>query len=201
MKKIFILVFAIGQLFSAPIEKLTINKQEFSLVINSYDIYDSKGSFIKFYKVDKDKNLTSVIRLTLKDVTGNCESKSLEDGAYEINKNVITLYSFWNRRGKAYLEPYGAKIQKYEVELDGTLKELSSLLYIEETRKKQDDDSGMEYLFHTPQGKFEQKKLNTYIKGVEEKYGGKFVFGEESKRLIKHVKEALKRKTKEAWRR
>ena len=201
MKKIVILVLAIGQLFAGSVESLTINKQEFSLERDSYDIYDSKGSFVKFYRVEKDKSLTPVLRLTLKDVTGDCASKSLEDGAYEVEGKTLTLYTLWNRRGKAYFDPYGAKIQKYKVMKDGALEEVSSYIYVEETRKKHDDGTGMEYLFHLPKNKAEQEKLNAYVKEVEEKYKGTFVFAAESKKLIKSVKEALKRKTKAAWKR
>jgi len=200
MKKIFILVLALGQLFAGSVESLTINKQEFSLEKESYNIYDSKGTYVKFYRVEKDKSLTPVLRLTLKDATGNCASKTLEDGAYEIEGSTITLYTLWNRRGRAYLDPYGAKIQKYKVSSDGTLEEISSYVYVEETRKKYDDGNGMEYLFQAPQNSSEQEKLDNYVKEVEEKYKGKFVFGDKSKKLIKDVKEALKRKTKAAWR-
>ena len=200
MKKTLILVLALGQLFAGSVESLTINKQTFSLEKGSYDIYDSKGRFVKFYRVEKDKKIP-ILRLALNDATGNCASRSLQDGAYEIEENIITLYTLWNRRGKAYLEPYGAKVQKYEVTSDGTLKEVSSYLYVEETRKKHDDGNGMEYLFHAPKNKAEQEKLDGYVKEVEEKYKGTFVFGGESKKLIQSVKEALKRKTKASWKR
>jgi len=201
MKKIVILAFAISQLFSASTEKMTINKQAFSVVTDSYDVYDSKGTFVKFYKVEKDKSLTSVLRLTLNDVTGDCASKTLQDGAYEIKGSIITFYTFWDRKGRAYLDPYGAKIQKYRVDADGSLKELSSKVYVETSKRKYDKESGMEYLFHAPKNKAEQKKLDTYVKEVERQYKGQFIFGDESKELIKSVKEALQRKIKAAWKR
>jgi len=199
MRQIFMLALLFSQLFSASTEEIIINKQTFSVVKKSYDIYDSKGQYVKFYRVAKDEKPTSILRLTLTDATGNCASRSLQDGAYEIEGNTITLYTLWNRRGKAYLEPYGAKIQKYDVQSDGSLKELSSYVYIEETRKKHDDGSGMEYLFHAPKNKQEEDKLKEYVDEVEEKYHGKFIFGDERKKLIKEVKKALKRKIKLQW--
>ena len=199
MRQIFMLALLFSQLFSASTEEIIINKQTFSVVKKSYDIYDSKGQYVKFYRVAKDEKPTSILRLTLTDATGNCASRSLQDGAYEIEGNTITLYTLWNRRGKAYLEPYGAKIQKYDVQSDGSLKELSSYVYIEETRKKHDDGSGMEYLFHAPTNKQEEDKLKEYVDEVEEKYHGKFIFGDERKKLIKEVKKALKRKIKLQW--
>jgi len=201
MKKIFILILVVSQLFSVSMESLTINKQKFSLEKGSYDIYDSKGSYVKFYRVEKDETLTPVLRLTLNDATGSCSSRSLEDGAYEIEDSTIILYTLWERKGRAYFDPYGAKIQKYSVNSEGKLEEISSKLYIELTKKKYDDGNGMEYLFHEPQNKLEENKLNAYVKEVEEQYKGKFVFGDEHRELIKSVKEALKRKMKSMWRR
>jgi len=200
MKKILILVmFVVSQLLSTSFEYLTINKQKFALEKRSYDIYDSKGSYVKFYSVQKDNKLLPVLRLTLNDITGGCSSKTIENGAYEIEGEIITLYTLWNRRGRAYFSPYGAKIQKFRVTSEGRLKEISSYIYVEETQRGYDDDSGMEYLFTRPKTEEEQEKLNAYIEEEEQRYKGKFLFGESSKELIKEVKEALKRKTKAGW--
>jgi hypothetical protein len=199
MKQLFILALAFSQLFSSSTEEVVINKQTFSVVKESYSIYDSKGQYVKFYRVEKEKEPTSVLRLTLNDATGNCASKSLEDGAYEIDGDSITFYTLWNRRGKAYFEPYGAKIIRYKVLDNGTLKEVSSQIYIEATRKKYDDGSGMEFLFHAPKTQEEKALLTEYVSSMEDQYKGKFLFGKEHKALIKSVKEALKRKTKQMW--
>ena len=195
-RQIFILAFAFSQLFSESIQPITINNQHFNMVKERYDVYDSKGEFIRFYK---DNNETILFRLTLKDVTGDCSSKSLQDGAYEIGEKGITLYSFWDRVGRAYLDSYGARIQRYEVEEDGTFKRVFSKLYIEATRQKHDNDSGMEYLFRKPQTEEEEKKLQSYVDEVERVYKGTFVFGEEAKELITTVKKALRAKVKLLW--
>ena len=196
MKQVFILAFAFSQLFSESIQPITINKQQFNMVRESYDIYDSKGEFIRFYK---DKNETALFRLTLKDVTGDCSSKSLQDGAYEIDEKGITLYSFWDRVGRAYIEPYGARVQRYEVEENGTFKRVFSKLYIETTRQKHNNDSGMKYLFSKPKTAEEEKKLQSYVDEVERVYHGKFVFGKESKELLSLVQKALRKKVKMLW--
>jgi hypothetical protein len=199
MKQIFIVLFLWSGLFAESKEEVTINHQHFKIVKESYDIYDSKGEFVRFYKVNKAKHLSPVLRLTLKDATGGCSSRSLEDGAYEIKGNNIWLYRYFHRQGEAYLDPYGAQIVEYQVQKDGTLKKLQSKVYVELTQKGYDKESGMEYLFHVPKNGKERALLNKYVKQVEAKYEGEFLFGDEGKKLIKEVKKALKRKIKSEW--
>ena len=178
---------------------LVINKHEFVIVTESYDIYDSKGTFMKLY--DAKNSNEALFRLTLGDATGNCSERSLEDGSYEIEGDTITLYSLWNRRGKAYLSPYGAKIQKFKVLANGKLKIMSSQIYVEETKRNYDKESGMQYLFHAPTNKEEKEKLAQYVKSVEKKYKATFLFGQKGKNLMLQVKNAMKRKLKKTWKR
>jgi len=199
MKQIFILALVMSWLFSESMESLTINDQKFSLEKGSYNIYDSKGSYVKFYRVESNKTLTPVLRLTLNDTTGSCESKSLENGAYEIDGATITFYTLWERKGRAYFDPFGAKIQKYKVTSDGKLEELSSMLYIEKTKRDYDDESGMRYLFQKAKNEIEKEQFYAYVKEVESEYGGKFVFANESLELINRVEVALKRKLRLMW--
>ena len=191
----FLLSYA---LFGAS-KHLVINKHEFVIVTESYNIYDSKGTFMKFY--DANSSDEALFRLTLGDATGNCSERSLEDGSYEIKGDMITLYTLWHRRGNAYLAPYGAKIQKFKVGSNGKLKMISSQIYLEETKRNYDIESGMQYLFHAPKRKEEQEKLMEYVKGIEKKYEATFMFGEEGKMLIFTVKEAMRRKFKKTWKR
>jgi hypothetical protein len=184
---------------TSSVEDLIIGKFDFVIIKKSYDIYDSKGEVMQLYREERNKNLVFALRLTLKDVTGDCSSKGIEEGAYVIDKSSITLYSLWHRRGKAYLEPYGARIQRYEIQSDGSLKQASSRLYIESARKKHAIDEGMKYLFTLAKNDEEQKKLNSYIREIERIYKAKFVYGEEKDRLIKEVKEALRKKKKRVW--
>lgn len=178
---------------------LVINKHEFVIVTESYDIYDSKGTFMKFYDANNSKE--ALFRLTLGDATGNCSERSLEDGSYEVEGDTITLYSLWNRRGKAYLSPYGARIQQFKVLANGKLKAMGGQVYVEESKRNYDKESGMQYLFYAPKNKEEKEELAQYVKDVELKYKATFVFKEEAKTLILKVKEAMNRKLKKTWKR
>ena len=197
MKKIFALLWFFSFWLYAGSQEIIINHHPFTLVTEKYDIYDSKGEVMKFYKdIHDDKPL---FHITLSDATGGCSSRSLEDGSYEIEGNKIRLYSFFHRQGTAYMEPYGAKIVEYKVLKDGDLKKTSSQVYIETAQRGYENSKGMKYLFQKPKTINEKRALADYIKQVEEHYSAQFLLGEEGKSLIKEVKEALKRKIKRNW--
>jgi Holliday junction resolvase RusA-like endonuclease len=200
MKTIFILSLFFMQLFSASLEHVTLNNYDFSIVKESYDIYDSKGEVLKLYKEEQNRDLTFMLRFTLSDHTGGCAAKGMTEGSYELSDDGnITFYSMWTRQGKAYLAPYGARIQTYKVSDAGKLELVEGKIYLEETKRNHDNDSGMEYLFHTPKTEEEKKQLETYVKAIEEKYNATFVFGDDAKVLSLEVKKALKRKIKALW--
>ena len=197
MKKIFTLLSFFSFYLWGTTQEISINKHTFTLVTERYAIYDSKGTVMKFYKnIDSQKPL---FHITLADTTGGCSSRSLEDGAYEIEGNKIRLYSFFHRQGTAYMEPYGAKIVTYEVLKNGVLKKLTSRVYIETAKRGHENSKGMKYLFQKPQTDEEKRDLSRYIKQIEEQYDAQFVLGEEGKALIKEVKKALKQKIKRKW--
>ena len=200
MKILLLLLIVSSVLFSSgKLEHVTIGNQDFSIITESYDIYDSKGEVMKFYKEERNNNLTFPFSLILEDSTGTCADKSTQTGSYEINGTTITLYSFWDRKGKSYDSPYGARIQRYEMLPDHTVVLISSKVYIETARKNYDNESGMMYLFTLPQTKSEKEKLGNYIKSVEREYKGDFVYGEDAKLLINEVHQALERKMKSRW--
>jgi len=59
MKAFLFIVLSIGTLFaSAKLEHVTIGNQDFSVVTESYDIYDSKGEVMKLYKEERNNDLT-----------------------------------------------------------------------------------------------------------------------------------------------
>lgn len=122
----------------------------------------------------------------------------MEDGHYEINGSSITLYSSWKRTGNANDSPYGGRIQVFKVN-DKEIAKVSSQLYIETQRKNYNEESGMKYLFNPPTNEKQIEALHTYIKMVEQKFHGKFVQGDEAKRLLKEVKEAMMRKKRSRW--
>ena len=199
--KIFLpLFFTVSILFAtAKLEHVTLGNQDFSIVTEAYDIYDSKGEVMKFYKEERNNDLTFVLSLILKDKTGTCADKSMQEGAYEINGTSITLYSFWDRKGKVYDSPYGARIQHYVMLPNHTVVLKSSKVYIETARKSYDPESGMKYLFTPPKNNSEKEALQSYVRGVEKEYKGIFVFGEEAKNLLDEVHEAFRRSMKTKW--
>lgn len=200
MKLFLLTLFTTSVLFgTAELKHITIKNQDFSIVTEAYDIYDSKGEVMKLYKEERSNDLDFVLSIILKDRTGTCSDQSMQDGSYEINGTKITLYSFWNRKGKAYDSPYGARIQRYEMLPDHTLKRISSKVYIETERENYDKQSGMKYLFISAKDDKEKEALQNYIESVEKNYKGTFVYGEEAKRLLAEVEEALARKSKKRW--
>lgn len=199
--KIFLLLFLsiIQLLFSAELKHISIGNQDFSITTETYHIYDSKGEVMRLYKEERNNDLTFVLSLILKDRTGPCSDKSMQDGAYEINGTRITLYSFWDRKGKAYEAPYGARIEQYKMLPDTTVKRVSSKIYIETARRNYDKESGMKYLFTPAETDAQKEALKTYVTLAEKEYKGVFVYDEEAKRLIKEVEEAFRRKIKSNW--
>lgn len=200
MKHFLLMLSTASTLFgAAELEHITIKNQDFSIVTEAYDIYDSKGEVMKLYKEERSNDLSFVLSLILKDRTGSCSDQSMQDGSYEINGTKITLYSFWNRKGKAYESPYGARIQRYEMLPDHTVKRISSKIYIETERENYDKESAMKYLFTAPKNDKEKEALESYVKSVEKEYKGTFVYDDEAKRLISKVEKALVRKIKKRW--
>lgn len=200
MKTICIILFiSVQMVVGATLKHITIGNQDFSIITENYDLYDSKGEVLRLYREEQNNNLTFILTLILKDRTGACADKSIEDGYYEINGTTLTLYSYWNRRGKAYNAPYGARIQVYRLKDNYDLVRISSKLYIETQRVNYNEDSGIKYLFKTPQTKEEKASLHTYIKAVEHNYKGTFVYGNEAKKLVKEVEDAMMRKMKATW--
>ncbi len=200
MKKILLtLIFLTYTLVGAELKHITIGNQDFSITTETYDIYDSKGEVLRLYREERNNNLTFVFSLILKDRTGACSAKSVEDGYYEINGTTVTLYSHWDRRGKAYDAPYGARVQVYELKDNYDLVRTSSKLYIETQRPNYNENSGMKYLFTTAKTDEEKKALKSYVNSVERNFKGSFVFGEEAKSLMKDVEDAMTRKMKGIW--
>ena len=200
MKKTLLLLLLVAQtLMGAELEHTTIGNQDFSLTTETYDIYDSKGEVLRLYREERNNNLTFVFSLILKDRTGPCSDKSVEDGYYEINGTTVTLYSHWDRRGKAYDAPYGVRVQVYELKDNYDLVRTSSRLYIETQRPNYNENSGMKYLFKAPKTDAEKADLKAYVSAVERNYKGTFVYGNEAKKLIKEVEDAMTRKMKAIW--
>jgi len=202
MKLFLLVLLTFTTLFAtAQLEHVSIKNQDFSIVTETYDIYDSKGEVMKLYKEERSNDLDFVLSLILKDRTGTCSDQSMQDGSYEINGTEITLYSFWDRKGKAYDSPYGARIQRYEMLPNHTVVFRSSKVYIETARINYDKESGMKYLFTPPKNNTETETLQMYVRSVEREYKGDFVYDDDAKKLIDDVQEALRRRMKAKWQR
>jgi len=194
-----ILLLLSSTLFSTEIQHLNIGKQDFMLTVEEYDVYDSKGQVLRIYKEKHNNDLIFMFSLILQDRTGGCSAQSKEDGYYEINGTTVTLYSFWDRKGKAYDAPYGARIQVYTLNKNYDLERTSSRLYIETERQNYNTTSGMQYLFSVPKNVPEKEHFERYIASVEQKYKGHFVYGDEAKKLMDEVQRALSKKAKNRW--
>ena len=200
MKNIFACILLCSSLLTgAELKHISIGNQDFMLTIEEYDVYDSKGEVLRVYKEERNNDLRFMFSLILKDRTGTCADKSTEDGYYEINGSTVTLYSFWNRSGKAYDAPYGARKQIYTLNSHYDLERTSSKIYIEMQRENYDKSSAMKYLFSAPTNDDERKKLKMYVDAVERKYKGTFIYGKEAKNLIQEVKDAMTRKMESLW--
>ena len=200
MKKLLLLIFIITALLhSAQLEHIKIGDQDFSVVTETYKVYNSKGEVMKLYKEERDSKSRYILGLTLKDTTGTCSDFKIQEGAYEINGTNIILYSLWDRRGKVYDAPYGARIAHYKMLDDHTVVKKSSYVYIESASKNYNYYSGMKYLFTPPKTDKEKEELQAYIQDVEQKYKGTFVFENEAQDLIAEVNKALKRKMEKIW--
>jgi hypothetical protein len=200
MKILLALFFSFTSfLFSAELKHITLGNQNFSITTETYDIYDSKGEVMRLYKEERNNDLTFILSLRLKDRTGSCADKRMQDGSYEINGTGIMLYSFWDRKGRAYNSPYGARIQHYEILPNHTVVLRSSKVYIETERRNYDEESAIKYLFTAPVNDVQKEALQVYVKDIETDYKGTFVYAEEAKRLLAEVQEALTRKIKSKW--
>lgn len=200
MKILLLLFLGITQiLISAELKHIAIGNQDFSITTETYDIYDSKGEVMRLYREERNNDLTFILRLILKDRTGTCADKSMQEGSYEINGTQITLYSFWDRKGRAYDSPYGARIQRYEMLPDHTVILKSSKVYIETARKSYDKESAMMYLFTPPKTNIQKEALQAYVESVEKEYKGTFIFDDEAKKLIEEVQKSFRRRMKTKW--
>ena len=195
MMKIFLLfLMTIVILFGFhSLEHLTINKQDYTLIKEDYKLYDSKGLVMKLYREENNLDLKFVLSLILEDSTGTCGDKGVRKGSYTIEGSQITLYHLFTRVGKAYDSPFGAMKEVYRIENNETVTKIEAKVYIENARKSYDKESGMQYLFKTPQNDAEKEALKAYVESIERRYHASFVYDKEALRLIDEVKQQLEK--------
>ena len=185
--------------FSNTIEHFQIKGHGFTQLSEAYRLYDSKGTSMVLYHDEKNGDLRYLLTFVLHDKTGGCAYKSMEDGHLEREGDQLIFFTRWTRSGSAVDAPVGARIMRYTVEDNGTLKLLESKIYIEAHKRKKEDRSGMRYLFNMPQTSEEKEALESYVAQMQESFDGQFVFGEEAKRLKEQVAVALVPKKKSVW--
>jgi len=194
MKAILILLLSISSIFAfSGIKHLKIQGEDFTIIKESYKIYDDKAWIMKLYYDEENNDLRFLLSLVLSETTGSCSKKAIQKATYKINNTKLTIYHYYTRKGKANDVPYGAKIEVYNIQKGGKLTKISSKVYIESSTKDYEENSGMKYLFQSPKSPKEKALFKEYIKDIEEKYQSTFVYKEEAKALIKEVKEALKK--------
>jgi len=106
--RILLLLFAVClTLFAIDSEKVVmINHHRFDVVQESYREYGDKGVELKIYRHGADREKLPLLSFSLLYSSGSCASKSLQEGAYEINGSKIILYSRWERAdGREAAEP------------------------------------------------------------------------------------------------
>ena len=185
--------------FAGAIEHFSVKDHYYTILTESYNLYNTQGESMKIYEEGHDENLRYVMTFVLHDKSGDCSGKSLEDGAYSIDGNHLTLYTLWNRRGDAHDAPYGARIKQYEIGDDGLFHLKENKIYIQMHKRTKDDKSGMQYLFVPPKTEAEKEKLDRYVSMVEKLFQGKFVFGQEAQKLLQDVNEAVHPVQKSVW--
>jgi hypothetical protein len=179
-------------------ERLTLLGKHFVMKTESYDLYDTKGKVMKLYQKLQNGERKYLLTFVLNETTGGCRKTSMEKGSYEMNGSQVIFYTSWERQGGSDA-PYGARIQRYMIDMEGEFKRLSSKIYIETERKSDANQSAMQYLFHTPENQHQKEALQKYVQGAEKRFKGIFVFGKEAESLIREVKEALHRKMQKRW--
>ena len=194
MRFLLLFFFLFSNLISyAQIEKIEIDGQFYTFESKIYDeteLDSGQKEVVKIFRHDSLGNKKPILSHVLKEKWGDCNSESLELGDYLLTDSLLTFYSFWCRRGDAPASPYGARIQKYKFQ-NSKLRLIESQIYIETTAIHLMENKGIQFLFEKPKTVLEKKEFATYIATTEKTYHAKFVFGKQSDKLIKTVKNHL----------
>jgi len=199
MKYIVLFLLTSLCLLSQENKELLIGGERYIVVHESYNEYGDKGVEMKLYKKSQSLDELPLFSFTLENRSGGCGERSTQDGNYEINGTTLTLYSHWDRSGRAYDAPRGDRIQQYTIETNGTVAFKDGVLYIERQAKNYDKESGLKYLFTSPKNDVEKEKLHSYIESTERLFGGKFVYGDEAVQLHEKVDIVLMKKRQIRW--
>ena len=191
MKQIIIILISAFSINSfSQIDTININGFDFIFkhVKNAYTD-DIENTSVNLLRLETSGNTKYLLKHTMDLTEGDCNSTSVEMGDYLIKDTTIIFYSFWCRQGDAPVSPWGARIQEYNISENGNVKMASSKLYIETSRPDWHENKGIKYLFENSKTKEEKIALKEYIESVEKEYNAKFVYGIESDKLLREVKQ------------
>lgn len=178
-------------------DEIVVGNTKFTLVqIDKDNGYVLPQSVLELYRNGK-KLLTH----TMTYIEGDCNSETVELGAYKIGKNEITFYSYWALQGDAPVSPYGVRKQVYNVDNNGRLRRTHSTIYLEAMRSGwgKDDYQGVDFIYENPTNESEKKLLDNYKKAIERDFHATFILSDSNKKLLfEEVRTILKDKIDKA---
>jgi len=180
-------------------EEVHIGVHTFNLVKEDYNEYGDKGMTMVLYALDGHKNRSKKLTFLLRNESGQCSDKDIENGTYVIKKDSIIFYTHWKRSRSTDNVPSGDRMQVFKVDENGSFSMSDSKIYVERTRQNADADEGMQYLHKEAKTAEQKKLLAEYIASVEHIFKAKFVMGEEADNLALEVHKALENKQKQRW--
>lgn len=107
---------------------VTINKHEF--LFKESTMKNDDGEF-KFLSVHRIREKQSVLNHVLFSKESDCNSQSLQLGAYKLDGDSLILYSYWAWIGDAPISPFGVRKQVYQVSDNYNILLKSGLIYLE----------------------------------------------------------------------
>ena len=197
MKTLFIILALVSTLYAE--KEVHIGTHTFTLIEESYNEYGDKGMTMALYAKDVNASKSRKLSFLLRNESGACSDKNVEEGHYIIKKDSIIFYSHWKRSRSTDNMPIGDRIQVYKVNKDGSFYLSDSKIYVERTTRNEDADEGMQYLYTEAKTEAEKLLLEEYVASVENIFKAKFVMGEESNVLAKEVHHVLMEKQKQKW--
>jgi len=199
MRILFFLLGLSVALCANDIEHFGVKNHNFTILKESYDLYNSKGKSMKIYREESDEDLHFLMTFVLEDKSGGCSGKSIQEGTYKIEADKITFYTSWDRQGDAKEEPFGARKEVYKIGRDGKMHLLKSQFYIEDHARKKHDKSGMQYLFTPPVNADEKALLQAYVTSMQNHFKGEFMLDDAAVKLQEEVQKALHQTPKSVW--
>ncbi len=178
MRIIWSIMIIVASLHAATIEHIRVGEHDYTIMIEPYNLYESRGISMKLYLEEESEDLHYLITHLLEDKTGGCLGKSIQKGTYKIIDNRLTLYTKYSRSGREKDAPIGVEVAYFKFREDGSLQKLASQIHLKISQKEGDN-----------------------IKALEKAYGATFVFGVAAKKLQDEVTTALKELHRHAiWR-